>query len=551
MFFDGAFGTYYIEKTNDDTPCEQANLTHPDTVISIHKEYIAAGVDAIKTNTFATLQEDVICAGYTLAKKAAEGTDVKVFAAIGPKASGEACLRVVDLFITLGATYFLFETLSDLEAVLPSVSEIKRRVPHAMILVSFAVSRDGVAQNDQSIASLIAEAVRNPCIDAVGLNCICGPLHMLEIVRRLGRVEKPLAAMPNSGYSSIVHGRTVYRNNTAYFADKMLEMHQAGVGILGGCCGTTPAHIACAIRRVRAGAIVTPHVAATLPPAVSARNKRRRKPISVELHPPVDGDIAFVMQAAERLKQSGVERITFVDSPMSKTRADSFMTAALIKREVGIDVLPHLTCRDKNFIAIKGALLGASYSGINQVLVVTGDPVVNAENYRNPGVYNFNSKELIRYINGLNTQLFAGNAFSIGGAINVNAVNFEAELARCREKIENGVQFLYSQPIFSDAAIRNFKQARSVLSCKLFAGILPIVSYKNALFLNNELAGIDIPQAVVEALTDKTQAQAQAISTEFLQDVIDQIYDEADGFYIMTPMKKVELVCQLIQKSFS
>jgi len=553
MFFDGAFGTYYIAKTNDHQPCERANLTDKDTVVCIHKEYISAGVDAIKTNTFATTEEEVIAQGYKLAKEAAAGTNVKVYADIGPKQDEEEYLKVIDAFISLGAENFLFETLASLDELVPGLEAIKHRVKKANVIVSFAVSRDGFTQSGQPFKTLLSQAANNAKIDAAGLNCICGPAHILELVRELDELPKPLCIMPNSGYPSTVNGRTVYNNNAQYFAEKILEIMRAGGSILGGCCGTTPEHIACAIKAARkdsAGENIKPNTAPISFAGSSFKNKLERKTIAVELDPPVGCDVDFIMQSVDRLKNIGVDIITLADSPMARARADSFLTASLIKREKNIDVLPHLTCRDKNFIAIKGALLGASFYGIDQVLAVTGDPVVSAENYRNPGVFNFNSKELISYIKSLNNKVFAGKGFRVGGALNVNAPRFDTELKRCREKVAAGAGFLYSQPMFSGKSIENFKQAGRELNCKLFAGILPIVSYKNAVFLNNELAGIDIPQDVVDSLKDKTPPEVQAISTEFCRDVINQTYHCADGFYIMTPLKKVELVCEIIKSTF-
>jgi len=553
MIFDGAFGTYYITKTNDYEPCERANLTSPETVLAIHREYISVGVDAIKTNTFETCEREVIARGYELATQAARDKAVKVFADVGPKQDMDEYLKVANIFIELGAKNFLFETLVGLDELAPALRVIKQQVENATIIVSFAVSRDGFAASGQSFQTLIGQALADENVDIVGLNCMCGPAHMLELVRKLVPPTKPLAAMPNSGYPSTVNGRTVYNNNPQYFASKLLDIKKTGVSILGGCCGTTPEHISCAIRAIRESTkdkSANPKYAHIATAVDSAQPKFARKTIAVELDPPLDCDIDFVLQAADKLKDAGVDIITLADSPLSRARADSFLTAALIRREKNIEVLPHLTCRDRNFIAIKGALLGASFHGISQVLALTGDSVVSAENYRNPGVFNFNSKELIGYINNLNNEIFHGKEFAIGGAINVNSLRFDLELSRCTQKVANGASFLYSQPLFSAVSIENFARARQELDCKLFAGILPIVSYKNALFLNNELSGIDVPQDLIAKLEGKTPEQAQTLSMQFCRDVISSVYDLADGFYLVTPMKKVELICKIIESVF-
>lgn len=545
LLFDGAFGTHYIEKTNDHEPCECANLTNPQAVLNIHRAYIAAGATAIKTNTFAATDEKIVTQGYALANEAA-GTQAKVFASIGPKADCEEYLAVASQFIALGATQFLFETQAEFDPLLPALQAIHSQVKNATVIVSFAVSRDGFTPGGQAYKPLIAQAADSPYVTAVGLNCLCGPAHMLELVKQLPPLAKALAVMPNSGYSSMVNGRSVYHNNAQYFAEKLLEIKQAGASILGGCCGTTPEHIQAIAKGT---ATAAPKSVAYTTPS-SAKAKLAKKPIAVELDPPMDCDPDFILHAAQQLKQAGVDTITVADSPMAKTRADSFLTAALIKREAGIDVLPHLTCRDKNFIAIKAALLGAGFYGINQVLVITGDPVVHAD-YRNPGVFNFNAKELMHYISNLNREVFTQREFTIGGALNVNAPRFGKELTRAKQKVAAGASFLYTQPLFSAQSVQHFKQARQELDCKLFAGILPVVSYKNAVFLNNEVAGIDVPQHLVDTLQDKTPQQTREISMAFCQEVMNDVYDDADGFYFITPMKKVDLICDLIARSFT
>lgn len=535
--------------------------------MGIHKEYIAAGVNAIKTNTFSAngkVFEDenelreIVTQGYRLANQAVTGTEVEVFADIG-NISGEGDLtekyrQTAELFITLGATRFLFETLTSFDEIIPAAQLIKAKVADAVIMASFAVSRDGYTTNGLHYRPLVEKAVLNEAIDIVGLNCLCGPTHILSLVNDIKPLPKPLAAMPNAGYPVSVNGRLVYNDNPNYFAQKLLEIKQAGAAIIGGCCGTTPRHIACAAALItRSGGVSPAPSAAPAPKRFTfsiTQDRLKRKPISVELDPPSDCDTRFITEAAQKLKSCGVTVITLADSPLAKTRADSFLTAAMIKREVDIDVLPHLTCRDKNHIAIKGSLLGASFSGINRVLVVTGDPVASAESFRNPNVFSFNSKELIKYIKSLNEEVFADRAFSIGGGFNVNALHFEAELNRCVEKVGNGADFLYSQPLFSDQAVNHFAKARRKLDCALYAGILPFVSYKNAVFLNNEVVGISIPTDTLDSLKNKNQGETRDMSLQFCRNMMERVYDDTDGFYIMVPMKKVDWVCELIQRNF-
>lgn len=568
-FFDGAFGTYYLTKTNDYTPCERANITNKDMVLSIHNEYIKSGVNAIKTNTFGANNSNfnnpdelkqIITEGYNIALQATQGTNVKVFADIGHIDGDDASnqyMQIVNIFINLGAANFLFETLCESKAIKPAIDIIKQRVQNSTVMVSFAVSQDGYSSMGLYYKSLINEAIQNIDVDIVGLNCVCGPAHLLNLTKQLGRITKPLAIMPNAGYPSSINGRTVFQDNAEYFALKLSQLNETGADILGGCCGTTPNHIALAIKNITSKNVTDAkplhNIKSQTKDTESNCQKTDKfplKPIFVELDPPIDTDCDFILSAVDKLKRCGVTTITIADSPLAKARADSIATAAKIKRDKNIDVLPHLTCRDKNHIAIKGSLLGAGFDGINKILVVTGDAIACDSYYKKSGVFNFNSIQLMAYINSLNSEVFIGNPFSIGGAINVNAANFEKELERSGEKIKSGAEFLLSQSIFTDRAIENFKKAKQQLNCKLYAGILPVASYKNAVFLNNEVKGIDIPQQIIDNLKDKEVDDVFNISINFSMDIINEVYDCADGFYIMTPLKKIDLVCDLIKGCF-
>ncbi|UWN74054.1 homocysteine S-methyltransferase family protein [Anaerotruncus colihominis] len=516
FLFDGAFGTYYFSKTGDEAPCELANLTAPQTVLDIHREYAASGCAALKTNTFAANPvsipdsvrlNEVIAAGWSLAQRAAQENGARVFADIGGICADTAeadYLTVVRHFLELGAQNFLFETLACYQDVQRAVGLIRQSVPDATVIVSFAVSQDGYSRRGLYCRALFDQAESDPQVDAVGLNCSCGPSHMRSLLRALGQRVKPVAAMPNAGYPSSLNGRVFFEDNAGYFAQQLSALYMDGADILGGCCGTTPQHIRCA---------------------------------------------AAALAAASELRACGVDLITVTDSPLSRTRADSLMTAAKIRREAGIEVMPHISCRDKNHIALRAGLLGAAFEGIGRVLIVTGDPPMQAGTRGSDGVYHLSSYDLIAWIHSMNSEVFADAPFLIGGALNVNAANFDAELARAKKKLSLGASMLFTQPIFSDKAVDHFLRARQELKdCRLFAGILPVAGYKNALFLINEVSGIEIPDNVVRSLEGKTPDEAAAISVAYSAGIMRRVYDAADGFYIMTPLKKVNIVRGLIEE---
>lgn len=571
FFFDGAFGTYYYQKNKQNPFCEYANLDDQDTVFQIHREYMDAGVHAIKTNTFGAnslLTQDadkiasIIQNGFSIAQAAAADTKIKVFADIGfinseDESTQEEYKKLAGLFIECGAKYFIFETLAEFEIIIPALRLIKSEVPEPVILVSFAVSQEGFTSRGFYYKNILDTAAKNEYTDIVGLNCMCGPSHMVKLLKNLELPAKPFSAMPNSGYPASMNGRTVYQDNTDYFSDRADQIQSLGVQILGGCCGTTPAHIRAMIRRIgdkpdistQESKDIIPHEQKkALQNSLKDSFETGKKIIAVELDAPTDLNCGFLTESASRVRIHGADLITVADSPLARSRADSIMIAAKVKRDTGVNVLPHLCCRDRNHIGIKAALIAGKIENIDNILIVTGDPVSQTDRGEYKGVFNFNSAGLISFIRRLNEEIFAAAPYYIGGAINPNALQFSAELKRAGQKVANGAEFLLSQPVFTDQAVENLKLAKKELGCRILAGILPIAGYKNALFLNNEVSGITIPESLIAGLKDKNGEEARMISIKFCMDIVKKTYSTCDGYYIMTPLKKVDLVCDLIRK---
>ncbi len=571
FFFDGAFGTYYHSMFHKSFFCEYANLNDPDSVLAIHKEYIAAGANAIKTNTFGAnplLTEDpkelssILKKGYSIALKAASGTDVRVFADIGGFQSSTLDLaqeykKIAQTFIECGATHFIFETLSDFDPIIPALSFIHEKVANPTVIVSFAVSQDGTTSRGYSYQKIMETAAENPYVDIVGLNCLCGPSHMYELIRDLRELPKPISAMPNAGYPSTINGRTVYLDNAEYFSRKIADIYSLGVHILGGCCGTTPQHIRQMIATIEGQPSFTPTDICPVPrkaPRQAVQNPLEmlfssgRKIIAVELDAPAGPYPDTTITSALTLHSAGADLITVADSPLARTRADSMMTAARILRDTGIEVLPHLACRDRNHIGIKAALIAGQIERLRNILIVTGDPIAQTDREEYKGVFSFNSAGLIAYIRRLNEELFENSPYFIGAAIDPNAAQFKNELSRARKKTENGAQFFLSQPLFTQSAIENLALAKSELGVPLMTGILPLASYKNALFLNNEVSGISIPQDLIERLCGKDEKEVWEASLDFSMEIVSKTQSFCDGYYIMIPLGKVDLAAGLVQK---
>ena len=568
-FFDGAFGTYYFEKTRDYKPCELANIHSADIVTDIHKQYIAAGAQAIKTNTYSvnsvvfgeeSQRKAIIKNAMINAKNATLDTDVAIFCDIGyinsdkPDTAYEY-MYIANDFIRNGGECFLFETLPEFAPITKALQFIKEKLPQATILVSFAVSQDGYSKKGIYYKNLLQQAVDNPYVDIVGLNCQCSPSHMRNLIRNLDKLPKPLLAMPNSSYPSAFNGHMTFDDNSRYFGEKMAEIFTVGADIIGGCCGTTPAHIEMAVKNVKKlggkkeekqqvnTAVQPKNTQNTIP--FKCKNK---KIIAVEIDPPMDTDTAFVISAGFKLKEAGVDIITVTDSPLARARADSIMVAAKLKREVGVEVLPHISCRDKNQISLKAGLIGASFENINNILAVTGDPVMQDIFTGKAGVFAFNSFGLISFINDLNSQIFRQAPFAVGAALNVNVKNFDKELERAQKKLQCGTQYFLTQPIYNQQAVENFILAAQTLPVPVMAGFMPPAGYKNAVFLHNEVSGITIDETFIESLKDKTREEVVEISTDYCFDLARKVAPYRGGYYLMTPMKRVDLTVRLTEK---
>lgn len=571
LVFDGGMGTYY--KGRPGLECEQANLADPEGILAVHREYLDAGAEAIKTNTFGLPRmaaagldnwQELAAAGWRLACRAAEGTGAAVFADLGPAPATDAApaaqtyRAAAQVFLDLGAENFLFETLSTDEGVAEAAAFIKERRPEAFILVSFAALPDGYTREGRSCRELAAHMARCGHVDAVGLNCLLAPSAMASVLPAVTGCGLPVAAMPNGGYPLVTRSRVVYQGRPDYFARELCRIRQRGGVILGGCCGTTPAHIA-ALRQAlestpmpiaaSAPAADVPADTPLLTPADPFLQKlaRGEKVIAVELDSPKDADLSGYVEGARRLQAAGADAVTVADCPIARARVDSSLTACKLRRELGIVALPHMTCRDRNLNATKALLLGLYAEGVREVLAITGDPIPTAERDEVKNVYQFNSRKLARYIHSLAGPGEALPGMTVFGALNLNARNFDVELRRAQEKQASGMAGFLTQPVLSEAAVENLKAARAALpDAKILAGILPVVSQRNALYMENEINGIHVDEAIIRRYEGADRAQGEALGLEISLEMARAAAPYADGFYLMTPFNRVALMERLI-----
>ena len=575
LLFDGGMGTYYKAKPGQE--CEQANLLDPDGILTVHRAYLEAGADAIKTNTFGLprmaaaqnpMWEAMADEGWKLAAQAAAKTSAAVFADLGPAPDTEALpaaqiyTALAERFAALGAKNFLFETLSSDAGVAEAARQIKEAVPDAFVLVSFAVLPDGYTREGRHCAELVRSMTACGAVDAVGLNCVSAPGAMRALVQQLGETKLPLAVMPNAGYPVVTRTRVQYQGKPEYFARELARLAAEGVRILGGCCGTTPAHIAA----LRAALDALPE---TLPAAPAAAVSTAAKPevekddaflrklnagkkvIAIELDSPKDADLTGYLDGARRLQAAGADLLTIADCPIARARMDSSLVACRVHRELGLNVLPHMTCRDRNLNATKALLLGLYAEGVREVLAITGDPIPTAERDEVKNVYQFNSRKLAQYIVSLAGEgREMPSPLTVFGALNLNARNFDVELRRAVEKMENGMTGFLTQPVLSEQAVQNLQQARQTLGpeAKILAGILPVVSQRNAIFMENEVNGIHVDAAIIDRFAGLDRAAGEELGIEISVQAAKAALPYADGFYLMTPFNRVALMERLIAR---
>ena len=573
LLFDGAMGTYY--KAAPGVECEQANLTDPAGVLAVHREYLAAGADAVKTNTFSLPRlaaahtpgwEQLAQAGWQLAVQAAGETGAAVFADLGPAPdteavpAGQVYTAVAKQFAALGARNFLFETLSSDAGLLDAVGAIKAEVPDAFVLVSFAVLPDGYTREGMYCKDLARRMQESGIVDAVGLNCVSAPGAMRTLAKQL-RGTLPLSVMPNAGYPVVTRTQVKYQGRPEYFARELGRLAAEGtVQILGGCCGTTPVHIAA----LRAELDSLPVVEKTAPAEEFSTVKKQtvenedsflrklnagEKVIAIELDSPRNADLTGYLEGAKKLQAAGADLLTIADCPIAQARMDSSLVACRVHRELGLCTLPHMTCRDRNLNATKALLLGLYAEGVREVLAITGDPIPTAERDEVKNVYQFNSRKLAQYIVSL-----AGEGrempgpMTVFGALNLNARNFDVELRRAKEKLENGMSGFLTQPVLSAQAVENLKKSRETLGAdaKILAGIMPVVSQRNAIFMENEINGIHVEDWIIEKFAGLDRAQGEELGLAISLEMAKAALPYADGLYLMTPFNRVALMERLI-----
>ena len=601
LITDGAMGTYYSEKYGKSSGVpETDNLSEPDKIEEIHREYIEAGADILRTNSFAsnirtlcrgkdnqTREEQLktvyenVAAACRIAQSAVEREqhkaekegrkirEIYIAGDIGPvperrgdeerdEEIAEEYKTMVKAHLDAGIRVIWFETFADLDRILP-VAEWIRSVSDAFIMASFSVNAYGHTRTGLSMQELFRTVRESGLIDGIGFNCGIGPSHLGRLLKRQDLGDMIVSAVPNAGYADRIENRMVYRDNAGYFCEAMEKIADLGVNIIGGCCGTSPVYIR---KLARAAGNREPAKRLSDSPEQRAASEIRydnnlfirkiysgEKAVIAELDPPFDGNDKKMISAAAILKQAGVEMITFSDSPMGKMRASAAMSAVKAANQLQIETMPHIACRDRNAIGIGSEILGAYMNGIRNFLVVTGDPVPSGERGSVTSVYDYHSVTLMNYLRQLNREYFSDDPIAYGGALNYGRKNIDAEIRRMQKKCEAGASFFLTQPIYSDEDIERIRYIKSRIDTKIICGIMPLVSYRNALFMKNEITGINVPDEIIAQYDkDMSREEAQAVGVRIAVKIAEKSGDVADGYYFMVPFNRAGMIAEILEK---
>jgi len=595
LIADGAMGSMLHEAVGAQRCFDELNSTEPEAVFRVHQAYIEAGAQIIETNTFGAnrfklaplgLGEEVQrlnSRGVKIAREAREAAarEVLIGGSIGPLGLGVQARHpepeeIVSFFLEQaqaleerGVDLFILETFTYIEEILHAIDAI-RSFSGLPIIAQLTYAEEGTAYGDLR-PSEAATQLKNKNVQVIGANCTLGPQSLLPIIRELTSVDDlRVSAMPNAGFPKREGDRIVYpKSSPEYFALFAREAAAAGVRILGGCCGTTPAHIramAEAVKslrplKVHASSIAVEAVAKPAPLLERAPESKLWKNIqagkfqvSVEIDPPKGIALDRVYEQVEKIMCCGkVDAIDINSGAMARVGMDALIVAGALEAR-GVETIPHLTTRDQNIIGLQAALLGAWTVGcIRNVLAITGDPPSVGDYPETSGVYEVDSVGLVKVLHRLNQgtdwsgkTLGGATNFTIGVAVNPVADNLDEEIARFVSKIEAGAHFAMTQPIFDPEHWYTFlKKLGGKSPIPVLIGIWPLNSYKQALRLNNEVPGIVIPESLLKSLESAGTA-ARERGFEVAREMLAWSRTELAGAYLIPPFKRYEEILEIL-----
>src|SRR5215216_238358 len=593
---DGAMGTLLGERgVGFGHPYARANLSHPDMVADIHQEYLRAGADVIETNTFAAnrfklethdLEErvrEVNAAGASLARKAAAavagagdralvlgaiGPLGRPLAPVGPISSEQAkCvfLEQAQALLEGGADAILLETFTDLVELRIAYGAVENLGVPVLAYKTFVEDGETLAEG---LPERAAREISSWGAELAGANCTVGPQRMVEIIAQMADEIGPVAALPNPGLPQLVGGHIRFQSDVDHFAGYGVKLAAAGARLVGGCCGTTPAHVRAlseALRDFRVEGkvahrpvdVVEQAWRAEVPAEPVSEFAERLSTgfaVTVEVDLPRGNTITQVVEAARRLKDRGVHAIDISDGARARLRMHPVAAARIVQDEAGIEVVAHISCRDRNIIGLQADLLGAAALGVKNILAVTGDPAQIGDYPEATSVFDTDSVGLVHVLSRMNRgEDLAGNpigeppGFLIGASFNPTAEDLDGEIEKLRRKVGAGADAFWTQPVFEIGALENALERIGDDGVCILLGLMPLRSARQAEFLHHEVPGIHIPKRVREKLAALSPEDAPKYGVEVAQELLALARPLVGGAYIMPPASAPDLAGDVLE----
>ncbi|HWO89593.1 MAG TPA: bifunctional homocysteine S-methyltransferase/methylenetetrahydrofolate reductase [Gemmatimonadales bacterium] len=588
--FDGAMGTMLYSKGVFINACyDELAVKNPDLVREIHLAYVKAGAEIIETNTFGANplklghyglsdQTEAINAAAARLARGAANTRALVVGAIGPlgvrlepfgelgKDEAFAHFRRQATGLEQGGVDgFILETFADLDELHQALLAA-RAVSDKPVFAQMTLTEDGRTPYGTDVETF-TRALDEWGADVIGVNCSVGPQGVLEAVERMARVtSRPISALPNAGLPREIGQRKIYLASPEYFGTYAKHLVEAGARFVGGCCGTTPAHIrevaafvaSVSPRRVAQVVVEPATEQRAVEPAPLAERSRWGAKLAagqflttVEIVPPRGVDASAMIESVRQLKEAGIDAVNVPDGPRAQSRMGALLTSLLIEREVGLETVTHYCCRDRNLLSMLSDLLGAAAHGLRNLLIITGDPPKMGPYPEATAVFDIDSIGLTNLVNRLNHGLDPGGnsignptGFVIGVGVNPAAVDLERELKRFYWKVDAGAEFAVTQPVFDAAQLERFLERIEAMKIRIpvVAGIWPLVSLRNAEFLANEVPGVTVPAEVLKrmaAAQERGKEAALAEGIAIARQMLERVRPLVQGVQVSAPFGKV------------
>jgi homocysteine S-methyltransferase len=596
LLFDGAMGTelykrgIFINRNFDAT-----NLSDPELIRSVHKAYVAAGAECIETNTFgantfklrqAGLEDQVAKinrAAVKLAREAA-GPDRYVAGAVGPSGLTPGVLsddKKVEIKAAFsdqiaaladeGVDLICVETFTHLEEMKLAIEAARELAPDVPLIAQMTFDDEGKV-GDGTPAEKVVEMLSSWGANVVGANCSEGPATLYEVAKRMVGRGVAISIQPNAGYPKKVGERYLYMATPEYFGVYAMHFLKLGVRIVGGCCGTGPEHVAQMAGSVRMTGggrlqVVQSEVTAEekapglTPWPMAEKSPLGRKlaagqfAVSVEINPPVGLNPARAIERARMLKAAGVDVVNIPDNARASVRMSNSSLAVQIQREVGIDTILHVCCRDRNFLAMQSEILGHYILGNHNVVIITGDPPKVGDYPDATAVFDLDSIGLLRLVDGFNRgvdpsgrPLKECTRFLMACGFEPAATDYDRELRRLEEKKAAGAEFIMTQPVYDPEMVERFLNDTAHLEMPTLIGLLPLASYKNAEFLHHEVPGMTVPQSIRDRMEGVGKGPAaRAEGVKIAQEALADFKERIAGVYIMPPFGRVEAAIEILE----